>query len=396
MSDGPDELGVSGWFAGSFANVTDPADDALRANLYTLTDDDWYISPGFGVTEGQTITVSYDFAITAWNTTDPGTLGSDDEIRLVYSYSGSDWQTLALYDSSSVVSNTGQLETFDLDIDQTGTLTFAFWTTDGDVDDTADNDIFFDNFTIDATAAPLSLGTIEVTNVSCAGDSDGSISIEVLGGTAPYSFATNGAGLDNLPAGSYTVTITDADGATLTTDPITITEPAALTGDAPTGTNETALGANDGTASVSNLAGGTGAITVSWSNGATGLTISGLAPGEYCATATDANGCTADLGCYTVQEGPTATHELSGLLRLELAPNPTLDQTTLQLELNEAARLRVEVLNGLGQVVSVENTGTTRQFTTTLDLANVAAGVYLVRILNADNGEVTTRRLVRQ
>jgi hypothetical protein len=63
-------------------------------------------------------------------------------------------------------------------------------------------------------------------------------------------------------------------------------------------TDETSSGANNGTASA-NGTGGTGIYMYSWNNGATTQTLTGLTPGTYCVTVTDANGCTV-TGCGQV------------------------------------------------------------------------------------------------
>jgi len=68
-----------------------------------------------------------------------------------------------------------------------------------------------------------------------------------------------------------------------------------------TGTNETNIGANDGTASA-NPSGGTPPYTYSWSNLATTQSINGLIPGCYFVNVTDANGC-QKAGTYCVAEG---------------------------------------------------------------------------------------------
>ena len=68
-----------------------------------------------------------------------------------------------------------------------------------------------------------------VTNISCYGQSDGSASVVVSGGVAPYSYSWSngqtGTNISSLSKGNYTVTITDANGC-ITTQSFTIVEPA--------------------------------------------------------------------------------------------------------------------------------------------------------------------------
>ncbi|MCK4663105.1 MAG: hypothetical protein KAT68_09590 [Bacteroidales bacterium] len=70
--------------------------------------------------------------------------------------------------------------------------------------------------------------TVNVINIDVYGKSNGSIKLEVSGGTPPYTYKwSNGAStnnLTNIPAGEYTVTITDKKGKTATQS-ISITQP---------------------------------------------------------------------------------------------------------------------------------------------------------------------------
>ncbi|MFB9075865.1 T9SS type A sorting domain-containing protein [Flavobacterium procerum] len=136
--------------------------------------------------------------------------------------------------------------------------------------------------------------TVTQTNVSCNGGSNGSATVNVTGGTGTYSYSwapTGGtaATASGLQAGTYTVTITDAN-ACSAIQTVTITQPLLLTASS-VKTDVSCIGASDGTATVS-ATGGTGAYTYVWApSGGTAATATGLAPGTYTATITDANGC---------------------------------------------------------------------------------------------------------
>jgi len=128
----------------------------------------------------------------------------------------------------------------------------------------------------------------------CFGDANVDLTTTVTGGSSPYtglwSNGVVGMSNPNLAAGTYTITITDNKGCMSTASSV-VTQPVQLTVMVMT-TDETGIGANDGTATAS-VTGGTGAYTYLWSNGGTTATIVGLAPGSYTVTVTDANGCTA-------------------------------------------------------------------------------------------------------
>ena len=173
-------------------------------------------------------------------------------------------------------------------------------------------------YTVTATDANLCTDTETVTiteptplvaaitlgaNVSCNGGNDGSATASATGGTAPYTFAwSNGATtatVTGLTAGTYTVTVTDANLCD-DTETITITEPAVLVASIALGNNVLCNGGNDGSATAS-ATGGTTAYSFAWSNGATTAAVTGLAAGTYTVTVTDANLCT-DTETITITE----------------------------------------------------------------------------------------------
>lgn len=127
------------------------------------------------------------------------------------------------------------------------------------------------------------------TNNLCFGASAGTATVVSEGGTTPYTYLwSNGETtetINNLTAGNYSVTVTDANGCIANSN-YEVTQPAQLV----------AVITNISTA-CSNIAsvgatGGTGAYTYSWSNGTTGTSISSVPVGTYSVTVTDENGCT--------------------------------------------------------------------------------------------------------
>ena len=137
--------------------------------------------------------------------------------------------------------------------------------------------------------------TSSQTNVSCNGGSNGTATVNVTGGTPSYTYSWSPSGgtfasTTGRSAGTYTVTITDAN-ACQTTRSFTITQPTALAATAAAQTNVSCNGGSNGSATVS-IGGGTPGYTYSWSpSGGTGATATGLAAGTYTATITDANTC---------------------------------------------------------------------------------------------------------
>ncbi|GEM_PF-5227958 len=133
-------------------------------------------------------------------------------------------------------------------------------------------------------------------NVSCQSGTNGSATVLVTGGTPgyTYSWAPNGgseATASNLTAGLYTVTITDANGCTLS-QPFTIVQAAPLVITS-TQTNIGCSGNPYGTATVETT-GGTAPYTYTWStpNGVLNKATE-LAAGTYTVQVTDAKGCSS-------------------------------------------------------------------------------------------------------
>ncbi|MBI2269580.1 MAG: gliding motility-associated C-terminal domain-containing protein [Bacteroidetes bacterium] len=141
---------------------------------------------------------------------------------------------------------------------------------------------------------PLTLGT-GFTPVSCSGGTDGTAFVNVSGGSGNYSFiwsigGQTGITATTMSATTYTVTVTDNTGGCTATATVTLTQPAPLTVTT-TKTDAGCTGVSNGTATA-NPSGGNGTYTYSWTNGQTGKTATGLAPGAYIVRATDIKGCT--------------------------------------------------------------------------------------------------------
>ena len=162
------------------------------------------------------------------------------------------------------------------------------------------------SFTITQPAALMA--SITSSNVNCNGGSNGSATVTATGGTGAYTYAWSPTGgtaatATGLTAGTYNVTITDANTCTKT-ETVTITEPAKLTASVGNQTDVSCNGENNGSANV-NVNGGTGTYTYAWSpSGGTAATASGLSPGNYTVTVTDANSCTTSQNFVIAEPAP--------------------------------------------------------------------------------------------
>ena len=133
------------------------------------------------------------------------------------------------------------------------------------------------------------ISILSISDVLCNGEADGAVTFEIEGGNEPFEYT--GLNLQNtgLSAGAYSFSVLDAVGCEASTS-VTISEPPPMS-IATSSTSETGNDFNDGTASAAAF-GGTPGYSYLWSTGGSTPTISGLAPGTYSVTASDANGCT--------------------------------------------------------------------------------------------------------
>ncbi len=211
----------------------------------------------------------------------------------------------------------------------------------------------------------LSIAGIESDNVSCAGGNDGFASVTPFGGEMPYEYEwSNGettASIDDLTAGNYAVTVTDANG-TIMTATASVGQPPELELSMQ-GSPISCYNTNDGYA-VAISFGGIGQHTYQWSNGVPSAEITDLPPGNYHVTITDENGCT-ETGNYEVTE--PAELVVSGSSQ-DVSCFGGLD-----------GLVSTSTSGGTGQVTYLWNTGAT-----SANLPNIPAANYEVTITDGN------------
>ncbi|ARV08718.1 hypothetical protein BTO05_03345, partial [Winogradskyella sp. PC-19] len=154
-----------------------------------------------------------------------------------------------------------------------------------------------------------------LTEVDCYSTSTGAIDIDVIGGTAPYTYTwsdgvneiATSQDIEDLAAGDYTITIIDANLCVLE-ETYNISEPnTALSTNATVASEISCFGLTDGAITIS-FAGGTSPYDISGDFTATDVTTdqshTGLAAGTYNYTITDANGCT-ETASATIAAAPS-------------------------------------------------------------------------------------------
>ncbi len=150
------------------------------------------------------------------------------------------------------------------------------------------------------------------TNVLCFGGNTGTAFVTVTGGTTPYSYnwsnGSNSSSISNLVAGTYSVTVTDANGCTATASKV-VSQPNVLTTTMNPPTNTTCFNASNGSATVV-ASGGSIPYSYNWSSGSTSATAAGISSGTYTVTVTDAHGCTATNSVF-INQPPQLTSSIS-------------------------------------------------------------------------------------
>lgn len=247
-------------------------------------------------------------------------------------------------------------------------------------------------------AEPVSISLSAAgTDIDCFGAANGTATAMATGGTGTIGYSWDngdmGASISALAAGSYIVTVTDANNCT-TNETVLISEPAQITATLTATPNIGPISSPTGFASVT-VGGGTIPYTYSWYDGAGytntgGNFINGVCEGWYYVEITDNNNCTyldsvevpvpvGTLGCGTGIEEELA----AGITTMQLLPNPNNGSFKLRLELDRPEDLRIEVISMTGKVVARELASKVLVHEQAFQLNGLASGIYLVQVTTA-------------
>jgi hypothetical protein len=238
--------------------------------------------------------------------------------------------------------------------------------------------------------AVLNLNAVP-TMISCFGSANGSISVMGSGGTSPYVYSIDGTTfssqsvVNNLSAGSYTVTVKDVNGC-LQTFNTTITEPTQVgVSGVSTGT---ATATTNGTITLT----GNGGLTpytysINGTNYYSGSLFSNLAPGTYTCYVKDNNGC---ISTTTIIVEELVGLEENGINVIQLYPNPNNGIFELSVEGLSGDKLTCKLFNVQGQLVSDFTLDVVNgKAAKTIEMSKkLSAGVYYLGLYNSDKAVV--------
>ncbi|MBK7763794.1 MAG: hypothetical protein IPI46_10560 [Bacteroidetes bacterium] len=238
--------------------------------------------------------------------------------------------------------------------------------------------------TINITQPALLTASTSASSILCNGGTS-TITNTPNGGTTPYEYSLNGGAfqISNIfnsnVAGSYTITVTDANSCSITIT-LTIIQPPALAWNTTSTTSPLCNGGN-GSLQVSTT-GGTGIVQYALTPGSVTNTtgnFSSLVAGNYTVTATDANSCSITTTLTIIQ--PPA-----------LAWNTT--STTSPLCNGGNGSLQVSTTGGTGIVQYALTPGSVTN--TTGNFSTLVAGNYTITATDANSCSITTTLTIIQ
>lgn len=259
-----------------------------------------------------------------------------------------------------------------------------------------------------AAPQPVSLSNLTANNITCAGLTNGSISIQASGGNGSYSYKlllnnTPGANVTGATTGNFTglsagtgysIEVTDGNNCgPVVSNAVNILEPAQISIVSQTASRASGSGASDGGINII-ASGGTGNLSFVLNTGITQTsgTFTSLTVGTYQVTITDANNCGPVSSSSLIVESPTSIDNLNGT-KIRLYPNPVSERVFVEVKNQEFKELKVELKNISGHASltqKYENVGD--GFVADIDLSRLPKGIYVIVV----NNNVTKDKLIVQ
>ena len=232
---------------------------------------------------------------------------------------------------------------------------------------------------------PLSIDFTVIQAIDCNGTTGGIRAQGIGGNGTSYTYTwqdgTTGQDLLNVPAGTYTVTVTDANSVSVT-DSFELTQPEAINV-TDSQTDVSCFGVSDGSLSLT-ISGGVEPYSITWTDNNTITTTdrNGLPQGDYYYTITDSNGCTIS-GSVSVAQ-PTA---------LEIIVDNMVNPTIVG---GSDGSIEVSVSGGTPGYTYQWTDGSGSTIATTEDISNLIDGNYTLLVTDANGCAATISQRVSE
>jgi hypothetical protein len=216
---------------------------------------------------------------------------------------------------------------------------------------------------------------------NCFGESTGAIALSLIGGTGPYSALwSNGdttQNLSNAASGTYSVTVTDANGCVVI-DSSSIGVPpdfALATSVVP----ETVLGSCDGSAAVAPSGLAVAIYTYLWDDpmAQTDSMATGLCNGTYHVIVTSYRGC-IKMDTVIVGSGPVGIDEMHPEYGVKAYPNPFLNTLTFEVPKEFSSVSSIEIFDLQGKSIRFESSWIKNKIH--VKISTLQAGTYVYKI----------------
>jgi SprB repeat len=231
---------------------------------------------------------------------------------------------------------------------------------------------------------------------SCESFANGSVSFHLANGCPPYQFqwsGSNGMGTDTvgLLPGNYNFSITDSQGRMLIADLavgtalIPVVEAAIM--------DASCQNCSNGAITLT-IVDGIAPYKFQWNNDSISMNLSGVLPGQYTLTITDASGC--DLVLNFVVSFSLGAIEQKAPGQCSLVPNPAENTVTLKSMLPASI---LEIYDVLGRIVKRQELGigtSINVWQANISLDGLVNGQYLIVLRNADGQLLTREKLIKQ
>ena len=252
------------------------------------------------------------------------------------------------------------------------------------VDDSYDSGIFLESGSFSSSEPGSISAQVNTTDNLCNGDSTGTASICMQGGTPPFNIDWAGQNPNSLLAGTYIVTITDANGFWLQNSYL-IDEPTIIAQN---------IIYNNGVLN-SNANGGTPTYTYSWSfNNIIVGNSNSFSPsqnGDYICIVTDNSGCIDTSEIIPVDNLSTGINKKYSASIL-VFPNPFNTRTTIKLFNNKDMINNISLFDCTGREIAAVNIKS-EDNSIILERGSLAKGIYML-VIKTDSITSNSRLII--